>query len=421
VTGQWIEIARMLATDGNFGARRWLRDSPPCVPRWRLTGNEKAMKLFQCQNCGQALHFENTRCERCGLSLGYLPKREAISALKPAEGANGGQPQTWRALADMEPYRPCANAAYDVCNWLVPAASPDTYCAACRHNLVIPDLSLPENVNRWRALEVAKHRLFYTLFQLRLPRETQAENPAGLAFRFLADNAPGETKVLTGHANGVITINLAEADDAERERRRQQMGELYRTLLGHFRHEVGHYYWDRLIANGPELENFRRIFGDERQDYAAALQNYYASGAPADWSERFISAYASSHPWEDFAETWAHYFHMIDTLETAHVVGLAVRPEMPDSPGAVFDFEPRDTDMNHMVEAWVALSFAVNSLNRSMGLPDLYPFVLGAAAVAKLAFLHQLVGAALPAGPTAVSRPRSNRWNPFRRTRSGGL
>ena len=132
---------------------------------------------------------------------------------------------------------------------------------------MIPDLSLPENLSRWRALEAAKHRLFYTLFQLRLPVETQAESPAGLAFQFLADVGPGAPSVMTGHADGVITINLAEADDAERERRRQQMGELYRTLLGHFRHEIGHYYWDRLIANTPHLEEFRRIFGDERQDY----------------------------------------------------------------------------------------------------------------------------------------------------------
>jgi hypothetical protein len=375
------------------------------------------MKLFQCQNCGQALHFENTRCERCGLSLGYLPHREAITALRPVEGADEAQPQVWHALADEELYRHCANAAYDVCNWLVPAASPENYCAACRHNRMIPDLSLPENVNRWRALEVAKHRLFYTLFQLRLPMETQAENPAGLAFQFLADSAPGEPKILTGHANGVVTINLAEADDAEREHRRQQMGELYRTLLGHFRHEIGHYYWDRLIANGPSLEDFRQIFGDERQDYAAALQNYYANGAPADWSERFISGYASSHPWEDFAETWAHYFHMIDTLDTAHAVGLAVSPTMPDSPGAVFDFEPRDTDMNRLVEAWVALTFAVNSLNRSMGLLDLYPFVLGPGAVAKLAFVHQLVGATAQTESTAA-KIRPNRRVPLRRARS---
>ena len=236
------------------------------------------MKLFECQNCGQPLYFENTRCERCGLSLGYLPERETITALKPDGSAPNAPQQDWRALADNKAYRYCANGTYGVCNWLVPASSPDAYCVACRHNLMIPDLSLPENVEKWRALEGAKHRLFYTLVQLRLPVETQAESPTGLAFQFLADVARSASPVMTGHADGVITINLAEADDAERERRRHQMGELYRTLLGHFRHEIGHYYWDRLIANTPHLEEFRRIFGDERQDYDQALQNYYANG-----------------------------------------------------------------------------------------------------------------------------------------------
>jgi len=379
------------------------------------------MKLFQCQNCGQPLHFENTRCERCGLSLGYLPAREAMSALKLDESASTPAQQVWRALADSDLYRFCTNAAYDACNWVIPAAVPDTYCAACRHNRVIPDLSLPENLDRWRALEVAKRRLFYTLIQLRLPVETQSENAAGLAFQFLADVAPAEPPVMTGHANGVITINLAEADDAERERRRQRMGELYRTLLGHFRHEIGHYYWDRLIADTARLEEFRRIFGDERQDYAAALQNYYANGAPADWSERFISAYASSHPWEDFAETWAHYFHMIDTLETAHVVGLAVSPKLPQSPGAVFDFDPRDTEISRLIEAWLALTFAVNSLNRSMGLHDLYPFVLGASALAKLSFVHQLIAATSPPKPDTAARTLRDKWGGPRRIRSGAV
>ena len=379
------------------------------------------MKLFQCQNCGQPLHFENTRCERCGLSLGYLPAREAMSALKADESASTPEQQVWRALANSELYRFCTNAAYDACNWLIPAAVPDTYCAACRHNRVIPDLSLPENLDRWRALEVAKRRLFYTLIQLRLPVETQSENAAGLAFQFLADVAPAEPPVMTGHANGVITINLAEADDAERERRRQRMGELYRTLLGHFRHEIGHYYWDRLIADTARLEEFRRIFGDERQDYAAALQNYYANGASADWSERFISAYASSHPWEDFAETWAHYFHMIDTLETAHVVGLAVSPKLPQSPGAVFDFDPRDTEISRLIEAWLALTFAVNSLNRSMGLHDLYPFVLGASALAKLSFVHQLIAATSPPKPDTAARTLRDKWSGSRRIRSGAV
>jgi hypothetical protein len=357
------------------------------------------MKLFQCQNCGQPLHFENTRCESCGLSLGYLPDRETISALKPDEAASNAGQNVWRALADSSLYRYCANAAYGVCNWLVPAAVPDAYCAACRHNRMVPDLSLAQNVERWRALEIAKHRLFYTLFQLKLPVETQAESPSGLAFQFLADVSPTGSPVMTGHADGLITISLAEADDAERERRRHQMGEPYRTLLGHFRHESGHYYWDRLIADTPHLDEFRRIFGDERRDYNEALQTYYANGAAADWSDHFISAYASSHPWEDFAETWAHYFHMVDTLETAHFAGLAVNPKLPQSPGAVFNFHPRDTDMSRIVEAWVALTFAVNSLNRSMGLHDLYPFVLGPLVVAKLTFIQRRIQEMSPPKP----------------------
>jgi hypothetical protein len=377
------------------------------------------MKLFQCQNCGQPLYFENTRCESCGLPLGYLPERETITALKPHDPASNLDQQQWLALADGWRYRFCANAEYDVCNWLIPASAPDIYCVACRHNHMIPDLSLPENLHRWRALETAKHRLFYTLFQLGLPVETQAESSAGLAFEFLADVGPGGSPIMTGHADGVITINLAEADDAERERRRHEMGELYRTLLGHFRHESGHYYWDRLIADTPHLDEFRRIFGDERQDYGAALQNYYANGAPADWSEHFISAYASSHPWEDFAETWAHYFHMIDTLETAHVAGLAVSPKLPQSPGAVFDFHPLDTDMSRLVEAWLALTFAVNSLNRSMGLHDLYPFVLGPLAVAKLTFIQQRIRATSPRKPEIQgSRDPGGRRGEFHRLRS---
>jgi hypothetical protein len=201
---------------------------------------------------------------------------------------------------------------------------------------------------------------------------------------------------MTGHADGLITINLAEADDAERERRRHEMREPYRTLLGHFRHEIGHYYWDRLIANSAHLDEFRRVFGDEQRDYGAALQEYYANGAPADWSEHFISAYASSHPWEDFAETWAHYFHMIDTLETAHDAGLAVHPRLPRSAGSDFDFHPRDSDIKRLVEAWQALTIAVNSLNRSMGLHDLYPFVLGPLAVEKLAFVQRRIAEMSP-------------------------
>jgi hypothetical protein len=364
------------------------------------------MKLFHCQNCGQQLYFENTRCERCGLALGYLPDRETITALKQEPAVPGSDAVVWQALADQNTYRYCANAAYDVCNWLVPTKRADAYCTACRHNRIIPDLSFTNNLEKWRALEVAKHRLFYTLIQLGLPLETRWENPAGLAFKFLEDLGSSDSAVMTGHVDGFITINIAEADDAERERLRQKMGELYRTPLGHFRHEIGHYYWDRLVANSPHVENFRRLFGDERRNYDDALRNYYANGPAPDWSEHFISAYASAHPWEDFAETWAHYFHMIDTLETAHFAGLALSPQLPQSPGAVFDFHPREANMDQLIEAWLALTFAVNSLNRSMGLHDLYPFVLAPTVVAKLTFVQQRIRAvsARPADLEARSR-----------------
>jgi hypothetical protein len=343
------------------------------------------MKLFACQNCGQQLYFENTRCESCGLSLGYLPVRQAVTALR-ADSPN------WRALADPRGrYRYCANSIHGACNWLIRASDPEQFCAACRHNRTIPDLTQPDNLAHWRRMEIAKHRLFYTLLRLRLPLRTRGESPDGLAFDFLADASgasPGASPVITGHAEGVITINLAEADDAERERRRGQMGEPYRTLLGHFRHEIAHYCWGRLIADTPVVEDFRQIFGDERQDYGAALQRYYSSGAPADWPEHFVTAYATAHPWEDFAETWAHYFHMVDTLETAGAFGVVLAPKLSKGLITRIDFDPHDVDMDRLIEAWIPVTFAANSINRSMGLPDLYPFVLSAPVIGKLAFIQ---------------------------------
>jgi hypothetical protein len=361
------------------------------------------MKLFECQHCGQALYFENTRCESCGRSLGYLPSKETVTALEPdSAGQDNG---LWRALADSEGrdrrrYRYCSNAIHGVCNWLIPADSPDQFCAACRHNRTIPDLSLPENVTNWRKIESAKHRLFYTLLKLRLPLKTRIEEPeTGLAFDFMASPAPGapaDEPVMTGHDSGVITINLAEADDAERERMRNDMREPYRTLLGHFRHEIAHYYWDRLVRDSPSVDEFRRLFGDEREDYGAALQRHYANGPPPDWPERFVSAYASVHPWEDFSETWAHYFHMVDTLETAGAFGLRVRPKVTMSAdlSTAIDFDPHLATMERIIDAWLPLTFAVNSINRSMGIADLYPFVLAPQAIVKLSFIHARIHAA---------------------------
>ena len=189
----------------------------------------------------------------------------------------------WRALAAPDgAYRFCANAAQKACNWLVEASSPDSFCLSCRHNRTIPDVTLPANLEAWQKIEIAKHRLFYSLLRWRLPMPTRVEDPAeGLAFDFLAElphlNA---APVMTGHDNGLITIALAEADDAAREQRRVAMHEPYRTLLGHFRHETGHYFWDRLVRDRGQLDACRALFGDDRQDYAQALQTYYNNGAP---------------------------------------------------------------------------------------------------------------------------------------------
>ncbi|MDO7844968.1 putative zinc-binding peptidase [Hymenobacter sp. M29] len=351
------------------------------------------MKLFTCTHCGQVLYFENNRCEKCGYSLGFETRQlELLPLLAQADDTFclfGAGPAS-------ATYRYCQNHADANCNWLVPTGSPTPFCTACALNRTIPDLGNTAYRLRWQALEAAKRRLVYTLLRMGLPvvsKVTDSEN--GLAFDFKADTGPNETdKVLTGHANGLITINIAEADDIEREQARRAMAETYRTLLGHFRHEVGHYYWNLLIDNTPNLAEYRQIFGDERQDYAAALQQHYADGPRPDWPQHYISAYASSHPWEDWAETWAHYLHILDTLQTAHAFGLAVNPEGAGDAQllrATISEEPYEqADFNRLMEQWLPLTFAMNSLNRSMGQPDSYPFIIRPEVVRKMAFIHQV-------------------------------
>jgi len=355
------------------------------------------MKLFLCQHCSRLLYFENRQCQNCGHRLGYLPAAGALSALERENAQENGQENNvWRALAyPGARYRFCANAKYDACNWLVSADSSEDFCAACRYNRTIPDLTRTDNLARWRKFELAKHRLFYTLIRLRLPLPSRHEDPQhGLAFDFLADASQGGGhQVMTGHQDGLITVNLVEADDAAREKLRLEMGETYRTLLGDLRHETGHYFWDRLVRDAGRLETFREFFGDERQDYRTVLQARYAGGPPQNWQPSYISSYAAVHPWEDFAETWAHYLHIVDTLEMAFAFGMRIRPGINLRSGsrAVLDFDPHDAGSIHrLIEAWLPLTFAVNSIVRCMGEPDFYPFVLSAQAVVKMGFIHGL-------------------------------
>ena len=347
------------------------------------------MKLFTCDHCGNTVYFENALCERCGHQLGYLPEHNALVSLVE----DGGLWST-PAFTD-DAYVFCENTHHGACNWLIRAVpGGDLYCAACRHNETIPALADPLNLARWQVIERAKKRLFYSLLRLGLPLETRAENPAhGLAFRFLADTPVAPEPVLTGHDSGIITIALAEADDAEREARRTGMGEPYRTLLGHFRHEIGHHYWDLLVQGQPAQARFRALFGDETADYTAALQAYYANGAPSGWPQTHISAYATAHPWEDFAETFAHYLHIIDTVEMAAAFGVRARPR--DASLAVHvDFDPYlEPEIRHIVDNWIPLASMLNNLNRAMGHPDAYPFVLTPQVIDKLGFVHDLVHA----------------------------
>ena len=348
------------------------------------------MKLFECTYCGQLLQFENTRCERCTHKLGFVAESLQLFPLVQ----EGMLFHLYNGPSAIK-YRYCDNYEYGVCNWLVEDAPGARFCSACLLNQTIPDLSRPEYLDRWKVIEAAKHRLVYLLLRMKLPlMSKKTDYDKGLSFDFKADDKNSEQKILTGHDNGLITLNIAEADDIEREMARRAMAEAYRTVLGHFRHEVGHYYWDRLIDNTDNLEPYRKLFGDDREDYGEALKIHYRDGAPADWQDRFISTYASTHPWEDWAETWAHYLHIIDTLETASAFGLSINPNLvQNAPGlsAVLKADPYHLEnFNDIISLWFPLVFAMNSINRSMGMPDLYPFVIPPKVIEKLTFIHEV-------------------------------
>jgi hypothetical protein len=354
------------------------------------------MKTFHCQHCGQPVFFENVQCLKCGSALAFLPDRLHMSAMEQVPE----QDELWRRrtksgkAATQLQYRLCHNhTTQNACNFAVPTADPNPLCVACRLTRVLPDLSHPGNPERWYRLEVAKRRLFYTLAKLRLLSPAPADgNADGPIFEFLEDS-PGH-QVMTGHSDGLITLNVSEADDTERVKRRVEMHEPYRTLLGHFRHESGHYYWDRLVDEGGRVDAFRQVFGDESVDYQQSLQDHYARGGSIpDWQDNFVSAYATAHPWEDFAETWAHYLHMVDLLETAagYNTRLTVPGQEDELEEVINPLETGHPDFDVLVEQWVPLTLLLNSLNRSLGQEDAYPFALSAGALEKLRYVHDLI------------------------------
>jgi len=353
------------------------------------------MKLYTCGHCKNRLYFENSVCLSCKHTVGF--DAASLSMITLEEKAAG----EFENIVDRRKvYRFCENAQHGTCNWLIPLAHDSGFCRACALNDIIPALSNPDNLDRWRRIEIAKHRLVYSLLRLQLPvAPKEKEGGEGIAFDFRADLSP-EQRVMTGHNEGRITLNIEEADEEERVRNKRDLGEKYRTLLGHFRHEIGHYYWDLLIRDSPLTGPFRKIFGDEQKDYQEALKVYYENGAPEDWMDRFISPYASAHPWEDWAETWAHYMHLMDTLETAFAFGLSIHPGKVADMDADISKDPYAVkDFDRIISMWLPLTFAVNSLNRSMGHPDFYPFVISPGVIEKLRFIHRTCKELQPGKP----------------------
>jgi len=334
------------------------------------------MRRFAC-DCGAPVFFENVRCISCNSALGYDPERSDMLTL-----ADWGDGVFHDLLGNA--FRYCANGEdFGVCNWLRPAQDPNDLCLACQLNRTVPNQSREENQRRWLALERAKKRLYYTLAELNLPIISGWRDPGrGLLIDFIEDARSSdqfpETFVTTGYGGGVITINALEADDVARAVAKDELGENYRTVLGHLRHESGHYYWALLDPAPRLLEEFRDLFGDERADYREALDRHYAAGPPPDWQERYISAYASSHPAEDWAECWGHFLHIYDALDTAWAQKL-------------LGVQPAVMSMAERLGAWTRISLMLNELNRSVGKGDAYPFVINELVAEKLEFIEEAI------------------------------
>ena len=344
------------------------------------------MLAFACPVCERLVTFESSRCLNCRTAIGF---DFTARSLLPVTDGDGGRA------------RRCANASLAACNWL--ATGDRLLCPSCDLTRTRPHDSDESGLTGFAVAEAAKRRLLFELADMGLPIRGWKDSPGGLAFDLLSSE---RGPVTTGHADGVITLDLSETDPSHRERMRVRLEEPYRTVLGHFRHEIGHYYQDILVPPGtPWEERCREIFGDERQSYREAMDRYYENGPPPGWKEGYVSAYATMHPWEDFAETFAHYLHIRDTLQTAASYGVRV-----DGPsiGTTDPFplhastDGDAADISEMLDAWIPMTYALNAISRSMGAPDLYPFILGAQVESKLALIDAL-----------VREPRVEEWSGY--------
>jgi hypothetical protein len=335
------------------------------------------MRDFHCPNCGQRLTFENSACLACGSALGFSLAEMALLVITTGEDADRA------GFVSASDYDLCANRYVAECNWLVPI-NPIGLCESCELTIERPNDADKAGLAEFARAEAAKRRLVVELHELKLPIVGRLEDPDyGLAFRLLSS---AHEKVMTGHENGVITIDLAEGDDVHREQLRVEMDEPYRTLLGHFRHEIGHYYYYRLITPLAEyVDQFNALYGDANADYQEALDRHYSEGAPEGWQKNYVSSYATMHPAEDWAETFAHYLHIRDTLDTAAWCGFAPATATFDRPVL------GPSAFATIIDMWLPVSWSLNMVNRSMGHDDLYPFVLPITVLEKMKFIHNVI------------------------------
>lgn len=325
------------------------------------------MRLFACSNCATRVYFDNSTCLACGLAIAFAPERLAMVAL------------------DAEHLACAQRTTSEGCNWVAAGI----VCRACE----LTDSTSVAGTGDLRArAEAAKRHLLYTLLQLDIPFAPKRDGADTSGLRFVWTwPGPAQTN-RTGHADGTITLDLNEADDARREAARVNFGEPQRTVLGHLRHELSHHLCQRYIDGREHVEAFRVRFGDEREDYAVALQTHYAQGPPANWQQQFISAYASAHPWEDWAETCAHYLLMVDAVETATAWGLSLSATGTGTDSAVAAADAAASPIDQLVfERWLPMTLFMNAMSRSFGLNDTYPYLLPEPVVAKLRFVQAVL------------------------------
>lgn len=360
------------------------------------------MRVFHCEQCAARIYLTSGTCVHCNAHLGYIPEERGMGAF--GLGTDGSllrytpSPFTWR---------PCANAhSAALCNWLVRSDDAHPQCRSCRLTVSIPDQSMPINQKAWGDMEAAKRSWLTTVLDLHLPVRSREEDASrGLAFHFLRQT-DAKKPVYTGHDSGDITINAIESDPVQRERSKIDLHEPYRTLLGHFRHESGHYFWDLLVKDTLLIEPFRALFGDERESYSEAMARHYEHGPTPDWQTAYVSGYATMHPWEDWAETWAHYLHMVDLLTTANAWELSVGAFRKER---VFSLAPEQSQLSpeflELLSHWMPLTLVVNSLNRSLGHEDAYPFALAYTALRKIQFVHDVIKPLNPHGSFLTMPP----------------